>query len=112
MGLDGPTVDPLGEELIKPLPEGLRALLAPAVALPAPVLPPLAAPVVVPLAADPLDDAPPVEPPLCANAALLANASAAAKPTVAIFIDDSPDLSDQGQTAAARYVPALAKTLK
>jgi hypothetical protein len=109
-------VDPLGEVLIKPLPEGLRALLAPAVALPALVLPPPAAPlipVVVPLVVDPPAEAPPVEPPLCAKAALLANASAAANPIVANLIDVSPRLrlSDEGQTAASLYVPTLAKTL-
>ncbi len=72
---------------MKLLPEGLRALLAPAVALPALVLPPLAAPVVVPPVADPVAEAPPVEPLPCAKAALLANASAAANPTVATLIE-------------------------
>src|ERR1700757_1844293 len=63
VGLLGPMVDPLGELLMKLLPEGLRALLAPAVALPALVLPPPAAPlmpVVVPLVVDPVAEAPPV----------------------------------------------------
>ncbi|HTD00298.1 MAG TPA: hypothetical protein VK734_21360 [Bradyrhizobium sp.] len=103
--------------MIKLLPEGLRALLAPAVALPALVLaePPAPAPlmpVVVPLVVDPAE-APPVEPLPCAKAALLANASAAAKPIVANLIDVSPPLrlSDEGQTAAPLYVPTLAKTL-
>jgi hypothetical protein len=116
VGLLGPTVDPLGELLIKLLPEGLPALLAPAVALPALVLPPAPAPlmpVVVPLVVDPVAEAPPVEPPLCAKAALLAKASAAAKPIVANLIDVSPRLrlSDEGQTAGPLYVPTLAKTL-
>ena len=116
MGLLGPTVDPLGELLMKLLPEGLRALLAPAVALPALAEPPAPAPlmpVVVPLVVDPVAEAPPVEPLLCANAALLAKASAAAKPIVANLIDVSPRLrlSDEGQTAAPPYVPAIAKTL-
>jgi hypothetical protein len=112
VGLLGPTVDPLGELLIKLLPEGLPALLAPAVALPALVLaePPPAAPlmpVVVPLVVDPVAEAPPVEPLLCAKAVLLANASAAANPTVVNLIDLSPHLrlSDEGQTAAPLYVP-------
>lgn len=116
MGLVGPIVDPLGEVLIKLLPEGLRALLAPAVALPAFALPPPAAPlipVVVLLVVDPAPEAPPAEPLLCAKAALLANASAAANPTVANLIDISPRLrlSDEGQAAAPTYVPAFAKTL-
>jgi hypothetical protein len=121
VGLLGPTVDPLGELLMRLLPEGLRALLAPAVALPALVLaepalpleePAPAAPVVVPLVPDPAAEAPPEEPLPCAKAALLASASAAANPTVvANLIDRSPDPSDQGQTATAPYVPALAKTL-
>jgi hypothetical protein len=108
----------VGEVLIKLLPEGLPALLAPAVALPALVLaePAPAAPlipVVVPLVVDPVAEAPPVEPLFCAKAALLANASAAAKPIVANVIDVSPRLrlSDEGQTAAPLYVPTLAKTL-
>jgi hypothetical protein len=109
-------VDPLGELLIKLLPEGLRALLAPAVALPALAEPAPAAPlmpVVVPLVVDPVAEAPPAEPLLCAKAAVLANMSAAAKPIVANLIDVSPRLrlSDEGQTAAPPYVPALAKTL-
>jgi hypothetical protein len=118
VGLLGPTVDPLGDELIRLLPEGLPALLAPAVALPALVLaePAPAAPlmpVVVPLVVDPVAEAPPVEPPACAKAVLLAKASAAANPIVANLIDVSPRLrpSDEGQTAAPLYVPALAKTL-
>jgi hypothetical protein len=96
VGLLGPTVDPLGELLIKLLPEGLRALLAPAVALPALVLAEPAAPlmpVVVPLVVDPVAEAPPVEPLLCAKAALLAKASAAAKPIVANLIDVSSSSS-------------------
>jgi hypothetical protein len=116
VGLLGPTVDPLGELLMKLLPDGLRALLAPAVALPALVLPPAPAPlmpVVVPLVVDPVAEVPPVEPLLCAKAVPLANASAAAKPIVANLIDASPrlHLSDEGQTAAPLYVPTLAKTL-
>jgi hypothetical protein len=96
-------VDPLGELLIMLLPDGLRAPFAPAVALPALVLPPPAAPlmpVVAPLEVDPVAEAPPVEPPLCAKAAPLANASAAANPIAAILIVLSPRLSDEGQTAA------------
>jgi hypothetical protein len=109
-------VDPLGELLIKLLPEGLRALLAPAVALPALAEPAPAAPlmpVVVPLVVDPVAEAPPVEPLLCAKAALLANASAAASPIVANLIDVSPHLrlSDEEQTAAPLYVPTLARML-
>jgi hypothetical protein len=96
-------VDPLGEELIKLLPEGLRALLAPAVALPALVLPPPAAPpmpVVVPLVVDPVAAAPPDVLPLCAKATPPVKASTVANPSVASFIGLSPHLPDEGQTAA------------
>jgi hypothetical protein len=101
VGLLGPTVDPLGELLIMLLPDGLRALLAPAVPLPAPapVLPLPLMPVVAPLDVDPVPEAPPVEPPLCANAALLANASAAANPIAANLIDLSPRFNDEEETA-------------
>jgi hypothetical protein len=108
-------VDPLGEVLIKLLPDGLRALFAPAVALPALVFaePPPAAPlmpVVVPLDLDPVAEAPPVEVPLCAKATPPVSASAVANPSVASFIGSSPLLADERQTAALHRVPALAKT--
>ena len=76
----GPSVDPLGEVLMKLLPEGFRPLLAPAAALPAVLLVPLLVevpvvvplvgePVVTPLAADPpVAGVPPAEPPLWAKA--------------------------------------------
>ena len=97
------------------MPVGLSELLAPAAALPALVLTELEPdaplmPVVVPLVVDPMADVPPVEPLPCAKAALLANASAAANPSVADLIDVSPRHSDEGQTGAALYVPALATT--
>jgi hypothetical protein len=78
----GVRVEPLGEGLISVLPDGFRALFAPAAALPAlldvpapglvalPVVPVAVDPDVVPLAAaPPVDEPPPAEPPLdCANA--------------------------------------------
>jgi hypothetical protein len=111
----GPSVDPLGEVLMKLLPDGFRPLLAPAAALPALVLtPPLVAlPVVVPfveevapVAADPpVAELPAAEPPACANAKLLVSASAAANPIVASFMVDSIAVADQGQSAGRVYVP-------
>jgi hypothetical protein len=98
VGLVGPNVDPLGDELIKLLPDGLRELLAPAVAPPAFMLPEAPAPaapvfplkpVVVPPVVDaPVDApaAPPAEPPLCASARLLVSASAVANPRVVSLI--------------------------
>jgi hypothetical protein len=91
----GVSVDPLGEGLIRLLPDGFKLLFAPPVALPAPVVMPLFRPppvvvprevpmvvpfmdepVVVPLVADP-----PAEPaPVWAKATLLERASAAASP--------------------------------
>jgi hypothetical protein len=87
-------VDPLGDVLMKLLPEGLRALFAPAVLPPALVLPETPAPgvvrlmpVVVPLDVAPVEAVPPVDvPPLCAKANGFANTSAAANPNVVIFI--------------------------
>ena len=91
----GVNVDPLGEVLMKVLPDGFWLLLAPAAALPALLsVPPVAElpvvvpfmeePVVVPLAADPpAAELPPVAPlPLCANANVLLSARAAANPIV------------------------------
>jgi hypothetical protein len=89
-------VDPLGDVLMKLLPDGLRALFAPAVLLPALVLvlPETPAPgvvplmpVVVPLEVVPLDVVPvaPAEVPLCAKAHAFVNTSAAAN-NVVIFI--------------------------
>jgi hypothetical protein len=91
----GVRVEPLGEGLISVLPDGFRALLAPAAALPAPLDAPLALPVVVPAAADPvvvpLMAVPPVLPlaepvPDCASANVLVRASAVASPNVASFM--------------------------
>jgi len=91
-------VEPLGDVLMKLLPEGLRALFAPAVLPPALVLPETPAPGVVPLMpvvvpldvvpvdAVPLAAVPPVEVPLCAKAHVFVNTSAAANPNVVIFI--------------------------
>jgi hypothetical protein len=85
---------------MKLLPEGLSVLFAPAALLPAlrlglglpetpaPGVVPLM-PVVVPLDVVPLDVVPlgaPVEVPLCAKAHAFVNTSAAANPSVAIFI--------------------------
>jgi hypothetical protein len=93
----GVSVEPLGEGLISVLPEGFRALLAPAAALPAaldmpvPAAVPVALPVVVPVAGEPivpLAAAPPVvDPPAepvpdCASAKVPVNASAVARPNV------------------------------
>jgi hypothetical protein len=75
--------------LIRLLPDGFTALLAPAAALPAPVLMPLLVEVPVvtpglvvgPVAAPPVVVLLPVElVPVCASANVLANVSAAAKP--------------------------------
>ena len=75
----GASVDPLGEVLIKLLPDGLNALLAPAAMLPALLPSPLlvAAPVVDPLrpVVLPLDPVTPIVP-LWACAAAPASASA------------------------------------
>jgi hypothetical protein len=92
----GVRVEPLGEGLISVLPEGFRALLAPAAALPAPLDAPLALPVVVPagdpvvvplVAAPPVLELPLAEPaPDCASAYVLVRASAVASPNVASFM--------------------------
>jgi hypothetical protein len=95
LGLVGPRVDPLGDVLMKLLPDGSRALLAPALAPPALKLPAVApdraplCPVVVPLDIDPLGGAAPTPAaprPLCASAAVLVNASAVANASVVTFI--------------------------
>jgi hypothetical protein len=120
-------VDPLGDVLMKLLPEGFCALFAPAVLLPALVLTDAPAPgvvplmpVVVPLDVVPLDvvpvDAapvdvvpvPPAEVPLCAKAHAFTNASAAANPSVVILIAVS-FWTDRRQTGAEAFVPALAE---
>jgi hypothetical protein len=117
-------VDPLGEVLMKLLPEGLRALLAPAVLLPALVLvlPDTPAPgvvplmpVVAPLDVVPLDvvplalvPVPPAEAPPCAKANAFVKTSAAANPSVAIFIVIS-FWTDRRQMTAEVFVPALAE---
>jgi hypothetical protein len=102
----GANVDPLGEGLIKLFPDGFRALLAPAAALPAPVFMPVVelsvelpgvvvltdgpvvdGPVVVPLVDPPVDVLPPVEPvPVCASANVLASVNAAANPILMSFM--------------------------
>jgi hypothetical protein len=92
----GSNVDPLGEVLMKLLPDGFRVLFAPAAAPPAlrfgllpdevpipvpVVVPPTDDPVVVPLVADPPAAVPPAaEPvPLCAKAKVLVRAKIRAK---------------------------------
>lgn len=102
--------------LIKVLPDGFRPLLAPAVALPAPLLIPLLVPLVVPfveepvvtpLVADPVAaELPPVEPLPCANANVLVNASAAANPIVLSLMVVSVIVADRRQTAARFSVPS------
>ena len=98
----GVSVDPLGEGLIRLLPDGFKLLFAPAAALPAllfmpvPVEVPGEAPVVVPFTddpvvvppvADPPAAGPPAEPvPLCAKATVLERASAAASPMLVNFM--------------------------
>jgi hypothetical protein len=105
--LVGPTVDPLGDEFSRLLPDGFCMLLAPAVEPPAlkfgDAVPDGAWPVVVPFAIDPLGGAVPTPavplapplapapappaPPLCAKATVLASASAVTNNvTVLIFI--------------------------
>jgi hypothetical protein len=75
----GISVEPLGDVLIKLLPEGFSALLAPAAALPA-LVPKLAPadPVLTPQDEDPH--------PVSANAVVPASASAVANPIAAIFM--------------------------
>ncbi|HEY2246540.1 MAG TPA: hypothetical protein VGH70_03765, partial [Bradyrhizobium sp.] len=106
----GPTVDPLGDEFIRLLPEGFCVLLAPALEPPAlkfgELVPDGAWPVVVPLDIDPLGGAaptpavpladplapapapaaPPPAPPACANASVLVSANANPNVTAFIFI--------------------------
>ena len=94
----GVRVEPLGEGLISVLPDGFSPLLAPAAALPAPLLMPVPAPIalpdVVPVVEDPvvvLLVVPPVLPPAelpvdCASAKLPVKTSAVAKPNVASFM--------------------------
>jgi Rubrerythrin len=81
---DGDSVEPLGELLMKLLPDGLKKLFAPAAALPA-VLPRPPIPVVIPFMGDP-----PVVPPgaveVCANALVPDNARAAASMIVVSLI--------------------------
>jgi hypothetical protein len=106
--LVGPTVDPLGDEFKRLLPDGFCMLLAPALDPPAlkfeEAVPDGAWPVVVPFDIDPLGGAAPTPavplaptpavplapalpaPPLCASASVLVTASAVANPSVASFI--------------------------
>jgi len=108
LGLVGPSVDPLGDGLMKLLPDGFCVLLAPAVEPPAlkfgDAVPDGAWPVVMPFAIDPLGGAaptpavplaptpapapavPPPAPPLCANATVLVSANANPNVTAFIFI--------------------------
>jgi hypothetical protein len=118
----GVSVDPLGEGLIRLLPDGFKPLFAPPVALPArplPVViplfrpPPVAAPgevpmvvpfmdepVVLPLVADP-----PAEPaPVWAKATLLDRASATASPMLVNFMRSS-SCCEEEEPEAQGYVP-------
>ena len=86
-------VDPLGEVLMKLLPEGLKALFAPAAALPASVLTPPPTVVIslmVPVFAEPDAAAPALVPgrevPVCASAHSLDTASAVASRIAPSFI--------------------------
>ena len=87
-------VDPLGEVLMKLLPEGFKVLFAPAAALPASVLTP-PTPVVIPLMDDPVFAEPDAgapafvaggEVPVCANAHSLDTARAVASRIVPSFM--------------------------
>jgi hypothetical protein len=97
----GCSVDPLGEGLMKLLPDGFSALFAPAAAPPAfifgllpgrvpgavpVVVPPMDDPVVTPLVPDPAVP-PAAEPvPVCAKAKVLVRAIAAASPMLVSFM--------------------------
>jgi hypothetical protein len=112
----GIAVDPLGEVLMKLLPEGFSTLLAPAAALPAllPRFPP-ALPVVVPLAAGapaplaagaPAVELPAAVPlPLWANAIVLESASAVANPIAVSFIAASFHRSRPAKAVTRLHVP-------
>jgi hypothetical protein len=112
----GIAVDPLGEVLMKLLPEGFSTLLAPAAALPAllPRFPP-ALPVVVPLAAGapaplaagaPAVELPAAVPlPLWANAIVLECASAVANPIAVSFIAASFHRSRPDKAVTRLHVP-------
>jgi hypothetical protein len=97
----GVSVDPLGEGLIRLLPDGFKLLFAPPVALPAPVViplfrpPPVVVPGEVPMVVPFMDEpvvvppaaAPPAEPvPVWAKAAPLERASRAASPMLVSFM--------------------------
>jgi len=112
----GAIVEPLGEGLMSVFPDGFSPLFRPAAALPAsllmpvPGLVPVALPVVVPpvdgpvavplVAAPPVPELPPAEPPDCASAKPLENANAVANPKVASFMT-APFLLRWGQTRSA-----------
>jgi hypothetical protein len=115
----GPRVDPLGEELISELPEGLVEVPpGPVVVVPAPPIPvvapgalapPGARPVEEPLM-PPLEDAPPdvpPAPPACANASELESASAPANANVANFMVVSLAVESDRQPREMADVPAL-----
>jgi hypothetical protein len=94
----GPRVDPLGEELIRELPEGLVEVPpGPVVVVPAPPIPVVALGALAPPALlpdeepliPPAEEAPPAlppAPPACANASELESASAPANANVASFM--------------------------
>ena len=100
----GCSVDPLGDGLMKLLPDGFSALFAPAAAPPAlrfgllpgrvpdalPVVPPIDDPVVVPLVAEPPTEVPPVAEPVAVCAKALGRAEesarAAASPMLVSFM--------------------------
>lgn len=96
-GAFGDSVDPLGDGLIKLLPEGLAALFLPAAALPAllpiPVVvpvPPVDVPAELPAAAP--APAPPPAPPPAANAQDPDTARAVPKTIAVIFMVSFPSL--------------------
>jgi hypothetical protein len=97
----GVSVDPLGEGLIRLLPDGFKLLFAPPLALPAPVViplfrpPPVVVPGEVPMVVPFMDEpvvvppaaAPPAEPvPVWAKATPLERASRAASPMLVSFM--------------------------
>ena len=114
LGLVGPTVDPLGDEFSRLLPDGFCMLLAPALDPPAlkfeGAVPDGAWPVVVPFDIDPVGGAAPtcavplapplaLAPPLCANATVLVSVSAIANIVTAFIffipVSFSADIGDK-----------------
>jgi hypothetical protein len=118
----GASVEPLGDGLIRLFPEGFSPLACPAAALPAllavpvPVVPPVAFPLVVPpvgdpvvvplVAAPPVVELPPAAPPVdCASAQVPVSASAVASPNVASFMVAPFSWCVMGNELRRRCVP-------